>query len=93
MIRFLIRAFFGDSGVDHPLDFVPLSGDRKAQRKLGAKLAEAKARHGREFHSHTRKPRETPPSRDLADLNKASAAAPHDATVTRIATTKRGEVK
>lgn len=91
MIRWLMRAFLGEAGTDHPLDFVPVQRDAKARRKLDAKLATAKARHGREFHSHTRKPRETPLSRDLADLNNASAtAAPHDATVTRI---KKGATK
>lgn len=36
-------------------------------------LIKARERHGREFHSHTRVQRVTPPSRILIELNEKSA--------------------
>ena len=58
---------YSNDDVENTLDHVPVSGD-KDYRKL---LAKARERHGRQFHTHERKPRETPPSRDLIEIEKA----------------------
>lgn len=73
------RAF----GYDHNtpvIDHVPV----QAEKNYADKLAEARDRHGREFHVNERKPRETPASYDLQVLNAASETAKPSSTVTKI---------
>lgn len=67
---------------DVTIDHLPINGDNA--RNYAEKLARARERHGKPFHTSERKPRETEPSHDLEQLNLASAKAKPDATVTKI---------
>lgn len=43
---------------------------KKINKKLAEALAKAERRHGKPFHTHENKPRETPPSRDLLAIQE-----------------------
>ena len=66
----------------------------QAEKNYAKKLAKARERHGKEFHTHERKPRETLASRDLVaiedavSLQQAKRAGKPEATVTKIKATK-----
>lgn len=80
-----IKRAFGCMDYELIVDHVPVSGDKDYRKKL----AKARERHGRAFHSHTPKPRETPPSHDLQQFNQANQASKKpDATVTKIKAAK-----
>ena len=92
-----IKAFLGYGNGRDPavIDHAQINhspGQRKKlNKKLAEKLAEAEKQHGKPFHTHENKSRETPPSRDLLAIQEqqqkmATSAVKddHAATVTKM---------
>ncbi len=63
-----LKRAFGLLDDDRILDHVPINGDKNYRKKL----AKARERHGKEFHTHEKKARETPPSHDLVEIQATS---------------------
>lgn len=71
-----LLSLFRPTHDDAVLDHVPVKIDGNvAAKKLARARREAAKRHGKTFHTHERKPRETEPSMALKALNEASAPA------------------
>lgn len=64
-----IKHLFGIIDYDRILGHVPISGDKDYRKKV----AKARERHGKQFHTHERKPRETEPSHDLLAIQDIQA--------------------
>ncbi len=97
-----IKAFFWYSNGKDPtvIDHVQTSEGTGYHKKLNKKLAEAERRHGKLFHTHENKLRETPPSRDLLAIQeqqqKLAASlvkSEYATTVTKIKSAKYGKYK
>lgn len=70
----IIDALMSLFAADHPdtvMDHVPVQGN-VAAKKFAKARAQAAKRHGKTFATDIKKPRETPPSRDLQELNARS---------------------
>jgi len=52
------------------IDHVEVGKSNATAKKLAKARAEARRRHGKPFHTDKTKPRETPPSRDLIELQQ-----------------------
>ncbi len=61
---------------DTVLDHVPVQSE--PSKKRANALKRARERHGKQFHTHTRKARETEPSWQLRQIQDSTSALPAD---------------
>jgi hypothetical protein len=76
----LLKKLWNGEREDHVQDYIPISGNSDFKKRL----AKARERHGKQFRSQTTVKRVEPPSRDLVELNAASARPESKAEVRSI---------
>ena len=84
MIRSFLAWWRAHKGDVSTLDHVPVIQSDDSKAVYTRKRAEAKAKHGRDFHTDEIKEREQPKSRDLLDFDEASERAKNDALLNKI---------
>lgn len=87
-LKMLWAMLMGFSDDEIMVDHVKVPASPESEEKLAAARKKARQRHGKPFHVDKTHHRETPPSRDLVDIQlknkKKKIAATPDSTVTQL---------